>query len=108
MPKIAFLLFKSKEDPGSDAIKIVDNIYFSHKVSSFSSLKRNHDSKENFRVYSGYSGWKPGQLEREILMGDWEISAFRPDLIFDKNPDRIWNDLIREENEVPAGIMARY
>lgn len=107
MPKMAFLLFKSKEDPGSDAIKIVDNIYFSHKVQSFSGLQTDHEHETDFRVYTGYSGWSPGQLESEILRGSWKVVRADPDIIFDNNPDQVWEYLIREEDTKPYGIMTK-
>ncbi len=107
MPDIAFLLFKTKKDPGRDAIKVFDDVYFSHKMQIFSSLKLDHEHKNNFQIYSGYSGWKPGQLEREILRGSWKVVRAKSDVIFNKNPDQVWDYLIKEEDTKPYGIMAR-
>ena len=106
MPNIAFLLFKAKKNPGRDAIKVFDDVYFSHKMQIFSGFKSDHKHKNNFRIYSGYSGWKPGQLEREILRGSWKVVRANPDVIFNKKSDQVWDYLNKEDDEKPYGIMA--
>ncbi len=49
---------------------------------------------EEFRVYLGYSGWGPGQLENEAGQGLWHIFAGDADLVFDSAPDTLWSRLI--------------
>lgn len=41
------------------------------------------------RMFFGYSGWAPGQLENEILNGVWEISNPVPFEVFSKGRDEI-------------------
>ena len=47
-----------------------------------------------FRVYLGYCGWGPGQLENEVGRGFWHIFAGNADLVFDSEPDSLWSRLI--------------
>jgi putative transcriptional regulator len=47
-----------------------------------------------FRVYLGYCGWGPGQLENEAGQGLWHIFAGDADLVFDSEPDTLWSRLI--------------
>jgi len=44
-----------------------------------------------FRVYLGYCGWGPGQLENEVGRGFWHIFAGNADLVFDSEPDSLWS-----------------
>ncbi len=46
-----------------------------------------------FRVFQGYAGWKPGQLQHELAAGYWTILPATPDLIFDPDPATLWTRL---------------
>lgn len=46
------------------------------------------------RVFGGYSGWGPGQLEREIAEDSWIIEPARPDDVFCAEPDKLWRDVL--------------
>lgn len=41
-----------------------------------------------FHCYSGYAGWGPGQLEREIGEGSWIIAPVDPEVVLDSPPRR--------------------
>ena len=42
----------------------------------------------------GYSGWAAGQLENEVNRGDWYVVAADPTLVFNTNPDQIWEHAV--------------
>lgn len=48
------------------------------------------------RVYLGYCGWGPDQLEREIEAGAWQVSPADAARVFDPEPDTLWERLIRK------------
>jgi putative transcriptional regulator len=57
-----------------------------------------------FRVYSGYAGWAPGQLEAEIARGDWHLLPAEVPLVFEQRSERVWEELTRRvETTVAAG-----
>ena len=43
-----------------------------------------------YRIFQGFSGWGPGQLEREIAAGAWAVTAATAELLFDVPPDELW------------------
>jgi len=45
------------------------------------------------RVFAGYSGWGPGQLEGEIAEGSWVITDPTPDLVFGE-PEEMWREAL--------------
>lgn len=49
---------------------------------------------ETFRAFSGFAGWAPGQLERELLEGAWGVLPSDAITIFDKDPAVLWPDSI--------------
>lgn len=46
------------------------------------------------RVFAGYSGWGPGQLENEIAEGSWVITDATADLVFG-DPEEMWREALR-------------
>ena len=46
------------------------------------------------RVYAGFSGWGPGQLEDEIEEDAWIIEAPIPRELFPEDPDTLWSAVL--------------
>jgi putative transcriptional regulator len=47
-------------------------------------------SATEFRVYVGYAGWGPGQLEAETARGSWHVLEGDADVVFDDEPASTW------------------
>lgn len=45
------------------------------------------------RVFLGYTGWAPGQLETELDRGDWQLAPARGDDVFTATPYSLWKAL---------------
>lgn len=46
------------------------------------------------RVYAGFSGWGPGQLEEEIDEDAWIVEAPLPRELFPDDPAALWSDVL--------------
>jgi putative transcriptional regulator len=79
-----------------DAQQVLDDIYISSSRTLFERLVDKAAVGEQFRVYAGYAGWAPGQLEREVSRGDWHILPADAETVFNKAPAEIWPELIRK------------
>jgi putative transcriptional regulator len=47
-----------------------------------------------FRVYSGYAGWAPGQLDAEVGQGAWHIFPATAAVVFSPRPEDLWREFI--------------
>ena len=89
------LLVQTETDLG-DYHSVVGNIFQITDLQGVRSLLEREDAQFRIRVYAGYAGWFPGQLEREMLRGDWLLSRADTSLIFTDDPASLWERLIEQ------------
>jgi len=61
----------------------------------------------SLRVFAGYAGWGPGQLQAEIEEGAWYVLAGEPTDAFLAEPERLWPEVLRRQGGEFA-IVATY
>jgi putative transcriptional regulator len=61
-------------------------------------------SVEGIRVFSGYAGWEPGQLEAEIGEGGWFVVPRETGDGFDEEPALLWGTVLARQ----GGRLAVY
>lgn len=49
------------------------------------------------RVFAGYSGWGPGQLEAEMAADNWITEPAREDDVFTDTPDLLWSRVLQRK-----------
>ena len=47
------------------------------------------------RVFAGYAGWGPGQLDGELEEGSWIVEPAIPDDVFTLEPESLWSAVLR-------------
>jgi putative transcriptional regulator len=78
--------------------EILPGIHFAAHKDHLNEIVKN--SEERFRIFSGYSGWAPGQLESELKYGGWMVLPASEDYIFG-NPEDMWR---KASQEIGRGI----
>lgn len=53
------------------------------------------ESPPRCHVFSGYSGWGPGQLEQELGQNAWVVTDADPALVFEDNEEELWGKVLR-------------
>jgi putative transcriptional regulator len=84
------------ERPPQGMEGVLGNLYFSINAPPPAPLLK--ESKQ-LRVYTGYAGWGPGQLQAEIDRGDWRLLPADVSTIFQKDSETIWPELFRRSQE---------
>jgi putative transcriptional regulator len=62
---------------------------------------------KSLRVFAGYAGWSPGQLDAEIDEGAWYVLPAQPGDVFAAEPERLWREVLgRQEGDL--AFLATY
>ena len=70
---------------------LMDGLHLSMKRENLNRLLA--DKSANMRVFSGYSGWGPGQLDREMDIGSWHVVVASDEYVFAEDPRALWKQL---------------
>ena len=57
------------------------------------------------RVYVGYAGWGPGQLDEELDEGSWIIEPALAEDVFTDEPEALWSSVLRRKGG-PFRVLA--
>ena len=62
---------------------------------------------DGIRIFAGYAEWAPGQLDEEILRGDWFVTPALPsDVVAPAGAD-LWGDVMRRQ-AMPLPLFATF
>ena len=52
---------------------------------------------DQVRVFTGYAGWSPGQLEGELEAGAWLVARAEPGDVASEDPSGLWRAVLRRQ-----------
>ncbi|HEY5835902.1 YqgE/AlgH family protein [Streptomyces sp.] len=61
----------------------------------------------SLRIFAGYSGWGPGQLEKELVDGAWYVVESEPGDVSSPAPEKMWRSVLRRQRNELA-MVATY
>lgn len=93
-PTAVLLLVKSLEQP-EFATAVIEDVYLTSNAETLRQLIKKGDKSERFRIFAGYAGWAPQQLESECSRGDWFVLDADHKTLFDRKSAEIWPELIQ-------------
>lgn len=76
--------------PPDGAATIVDDV---HLVPFDDAIARLPADVSSLRLYIGYAGWAPGQLDGELDIGSWDVRDAAGEVVFSEDPRGLWKAL---------------
>jgi len=64
------------------------------------------DGAGSIRVFAGYAGWGPGQLDEELGREDWIVEPALPADVFSEEPETLWASVLERKGGQYA-LLAR-
>jgi putative transcriptional regulator len=86
---------------------LVDDVYSTADKRTIEDALRAQLGPSRFRLYLGYAGWAPQQLESEIRLGAWSVIDGSARIVFDPHPDSLWDRLdARRHMQIARFVVA--
>ncbi len=93
--RLSSLRLLVQSDAGLDGhYHVVDNIFQISDLRGVRDLLEQETGQFRVRLYAGYAGWYPGQLEQELLREGWHLFSSDNSLVFTDDPASLWERLI--------------
>jgi len=87
-------VFRAAQEPSAPAYHALENVYLTMHRDTIEALLR--EPRQRYRLYMGFSGWAPRQLESELLRKDWYVLPADESSIFREDTRELWNELLRK------------
>lgn len=101
-------LFRSRAK-SEDSRSILREVRLVSDHAQLQHMLQSSSGPDKFRLYAGYAGWAPEQLEEEIEAGAWHIFPGDANAVFDSDPDSLWMRMIRKsETEIALDTHPEY
>ena len=92
MQQVIVALFAADSPPAEAAFNVLPRVYLSMHPKNLEAQLAQPGSQ--LRLFSGFSGWAPRQLEAEIDAGGWYVIRATPALVFRRDTSGMWNELV--------------
>ena len=92
MLKALVSVFRSETPPEAPAFHVLKDVYLTMHQDNIERLLR--DATARYRIYAGFSGWIPRQLESEMMRDGWYFLPADEATVFREKTDGLWEELV--------------
>ena len=104
-PNHGFVIYeKGDVDLDETALHVNDGVTVSGSTETLANLARG-DIESRYYLLLGYSGWYPGQLEREIEENSWLVAPLDTSIVFDTPLEDRWTAALRTIGVDPGTLV---
>jgi len=92
MRQVIVAVYRSETVPAAAAFHILKNIYLTMHQDNIRQLLSTPEAQ--YRLYAGFSGWAPRQLQSEFMRDGWYVLPADEAMVFRKNAEGLWEELV--------------
>ena len=100
LPQAIFAVVHTDHTPGPGSIQMMKELFLAIQGAVVDHIIE--ETPNEARYYVGYVAWRPGELRQEVDRGLWYVLEADPELVFRKDPARLWEELLRRARAVTA------
>jgi putative transcriptional regulator len=111
MREVLIALYREDTPPAEASFQVLPHVYLTMHPAKIEALV--DERRARLRLFAGFSGWSPRQLEAEIDSGSWFVLRATEALAFRRDTAAMWAELVaqasgaRTAREAPARVAAR-
>ena len=76
---------------------VIPNLNLGHSLDSLVEIAESFSPSKKVKVFAGYAGWSPGQLDDEIKRDTWMTHPASLDLVFHATPEQHRQVIVRSK-----------
>jgi putative transcriptional regulator len=76
---------------------VMPNLALGHSLDDLMEIGASFSVAKKVRLFAGYAGWSPGQLETEMKRKAWLTYPASLDLVFDTPPEQLWQVILKNK-----------
>ena len=88
--------------PGAGSVLLMKNLYLAFRANTIDRVIETTPNEA--RYFVGYVGWRPGELKSEIDRGLWSVVNADLDMIFRKDTEGLWEELLQSSRRIRAEL----
>src|SRR6266513_4373604 len=97
-------LVHADHSPGAGSVPLMKDLYLAFRANTIDHVIE--ATPNEARYFVGYVGWRPGELQGEIDRGLWSVLDADVEVIFRKDTDGMWEDLLQAARRIRAAAPA--
>jgi len=76
---------------------VLPNLALGHSLDDLLEIGEDFSATKKVRMFAGYSGWSPGQLEIEMKRKSWLTFPASLELVFETPPEQLWQKVLQSK-----------
>ncbi len=76
---------------------VMPNLDLGHSLDDLIDIGQSFSTTEKVKMFAGYAGWSPGQLEEEMKRKAWLTHPASLELVFETKPEQLWPLILRRK-----------
>ncbi len=85
----------------TDSLNVVSDVHLVRSRELLDEILAAGTGPDRLRVYVGYAGWSPGQLDQETAHHAWHVFDGDGSIVFDPDPGSLWSrQILRTEGRL--------
>ncbi len=86
---------------------VLPNLSLGHSLDTLMEIGESFSEAKKVKLFAGYAGWSPGQLENEMKRKTWLTHPASVELIFNTPPEKLWQTVLRSKGGWQNRILSQ-